>query len=104
MTKYDIIEVLARERRVEQIVHTVCKVARSDLDDLSQMIYEAMLLYDDQKIISLYSKGQINYFIVRVVQNQYYSVNSQFHAQIRKFGRQAVDVGKVANTISDGDD
>lgn len=96
MTAYDIIEELAEHRAVEEIVHTVCKVARSELDDLAQMIYEALLMYDEKKIVSLYTKGQINYFIVRIVQNQFYSETSQFHAQFRRESRRcSIDVTEV---------
>lgn len=101
MTRYDIIEQMAKERRVEQIVKTVCKVSRVELDDLAQMIYEAMLLYDERKIVSLYEKGQINYFVVRIVQNQFYSGTSQYHAMFRKEQTRHLDVGLVANRLSD---
>lgn len=101
MTKYDIIAELAAQRRVEEIVRVVCKVARSDLDDLSQMIYEAMLLYNDEKILSLYTKGQINYFIVAVVRNQFYSDTSQYHYAFRKYQLRAVNVDAVANIPDD---
>lgn len=101
MNKHDIIERLAYERVVERIVKTVCKIKRTELEDLAQMIYEAMLLYDEKKIVSLYTKGQINYFIVRIAQNQFYSNTSKFHALFRKEQRGHVDASLFANTIAD---
>ena len=101
MTKYDIIEQMAKERCVERIVQTICKVSRVELDDLAQMIYEALLMYDEKKILSLHEKQQMNYFIVRIVQNQFYSGNSQFHTFFRKDQKRQVDVGLVANRLTD---
>ena len=35
------------------------------LNDLSQMLYEDLLLKDDDKIIQLYNDNQLQYFITR---------------------------------------
>jgi hypothetical protein len=51
--------------------------------------------------VSLYTKGQINYFIVRIAQNQFYSNTSKFHALFRKEQRGHVDASLFANTIAD---
>lgn len=101
MTAHDIIAKLAQERVVEQIVQTVCKVSRSELDDLAQIIYEAMLRYDEQKIIALWERNQLSYFIVRIVQNQFYSETSPFYTLFRKFSRRSAPVDAVANKQDD---
>lgn len=104
MTKGEIIARVASERRVEDIVARVCKVSRIELDDLAQMIYEAMLLYDEAKIVHLYERGQLNYFIVRIVQNQFYSKTSQFYALYRKMSRYSVDASSATTHDDEGDD
>ena len=104
MTKQEIVARLAVERRVEGIVARVCKVSRVELDDLSQMIYEAMLMYDEEKIVHLYERGQLNYFIVRIAQNQFYSKTSQFHALFRKPMLHSVDASLLTNYEDERDD
>lgn len=103
MTKHEIVARIAEERRVEDIVSKVCKVSRVELDDLAQMIYEAMLLYDESKIVSLYEHGQLNYFIVRIVQNQFYSKTSQFYALFRKLSQRSIDVSSITTDFDERD-
>lgn len=56
-----------------------------DLKDLSQMVYLALLEYDEAKIVDLWEHGQINFFIARIIINQYRSSNSPFYKLFRKF-------------------
>lgn len=86
MTKYEIIDGLARERRVEQLVENIAHQALDQLlKDLCQMVYLVLLEYDEDKIIDLWENGEINFFIVRIIINQYRSTNSPFHKLFRKY-------------------
>lgn len=86
MTREEVVERLAKKRRVETLVATICKGSSSNMQDLSQIIYVALLEYDEARLVELFENGQIDFFLVRVIKNQYFSNNSPFHRQIRKFG------------------
>lgn len=101
-TKRDIIEELAKGRRVELLVENIAHSAlTADLKDLCQMVYLILLEYDDAKIQDLYENDQINFFLVRIILNQYRSSNSPFHTEIRKFQEKCVELGAVADMMED---
>lgn len=85
MTKAEIVETLARERRVERIVQNTAhaRALSQDLRDLCQMVYAYILAYDADKVVDLWETDAIGYFIARIVINQYRSNNSYFHRLIR---------------------
>lgn len=86
MNKYEIADKLARERVVERLV---CNIARtrlsSDLADLCQMVYLIILEYDEEKIVDLWENGEMNFFLARVILNQFHSVKSPYHALFRRW-------------------
>lgn len=92
----EIVEVLARERRVETMVENI---ARQDLDanlrDLCQMVYLVLLEYDEDKLVDLWEHGQIPFFIARIIINQYRSTSSPYYKQIRKYASKADTLDKV---------
>ena len=93
MDKVAIIDRLARERRVEAMVENIAKQPLSaDLKDLAQMVYLILLEYDEDKLIDLWEHNQINFFIVRIILNQYRSSNSPFHKLFRKYGKRTEDI------------
>lgn len=86
MDKIAIVGQLAQERRVETMVENIAKQPlTADLKDLVQMVYLILLEYDEEKIIDLWENGQINFFIARIILNQYRSSNSPFHKLFRKY-------------------
>lgn len=86
MDKIAIVGQLAQERRVETMVENIAKQPlTADLKDLVQMVYLILLEYDEEKIIDLWDNGQINFFIARIILNQYRSSNSPFHKLFRKY-------------------
>lgn len=85
---------LANERRVEAMVENIAHHALTDdLKDLCQMVYVILLEYDEGKIRDLWDNGQINFFLARVIVNQYRSSNSPFHALFRKFRERCDSIG-----------
>lgn len=96
MTKYQIIEQIARERRVETMLANIAKRPISGtMDDLCQMVYLILLEYDETKIADLWENGQINFFIARILLNQYKSTNSPFYKLFRKYESKATDIEAV---------
>ena len=85
MTRKEIVEELAEQRVVEQMVRVICKVSATYLQDLAQMIYLYLLEYDEEKLITLYEEGSLRFFLVRIIKNQWLSNTSPFHYQYRKF-------------------
>jgi hypothetical protein len=86
MTAREVIERLATLRRVETIVQNVARTSRltPPLQDLAQMVYTALLNYDPDKIVALWEGGAMDYFIARIVLNQYHSTSSDFHNLFRR--------------------
>ncbi|MCR5071193.1 MAG: hypothetical protein K6A62_04630 [Bacteroidales bacterium] len=85
MTRNEIVDILARERRVERIVQNTAHAhaLSQDLRDLCQMVYTYILTYDESKVVDLWESDALGYFIARIVVNQYRSANSAFHRRIR---------------------
>lgn len=89
-----IVDRLARQHRVEQIISNVCRPCTdtTTLADLAQMVYLVLLTYDAEKVVDLWEKGQMDFFIVRVVLNQYRSKNSPYYHTLREFSARSTEV------------
>lgn len=83
--KYKIIEQLAKERKVERFIENTCKTTRFDLDDLASDIYLSLLTKDDDLIIGLYERNELDFWIAKMISLNYYSVNSPYYTKYRKF-------------------
>ena len=85
---------LAHERRVETMVENIChNHLTADLKDLCQMVYLILLEYDESKIQDLWENNEINFFIARIIINQYRSSNSPFHTIFRKYQERSFSLG-----------
>ena len=103
MTKNEIVDRLARSRRVEHMVESICHHALTpDLQDLCQMVYLIILEYDEEKIADLWEHNEINFFLARIILNQYRSTRSPFHTLYRKFQERSVGISVVWD-ISEAD-
>ena len=67
----------------------------ADLRDLAQMVYLILLEYDEEKIVDLWENKEINFFIARIILNQYRSDHSAFHNLFRKFQDRSVNISIV---------
>jgi len=87
------VEQMARERRVETMVENIARRSLTpELKDLAQMVYLILLEYDEDKLADLWENGQMNFFIARIIINQYRSANSPFFKLFRKYGLKAEDI------------
>lgn len=92
--KETIIETLAKDKRVEALVENIAHHSlTADLKDLCQMVYLILLEYDESKLQDLWENEQINFFIARIILNQYRSSNSPFHAIFRKYQERSLSIG-----------
>lgn len=71
-------------------------VNENDADDLEQEIYQILLEYDEEKIIDMYRKKQLKFFIVGVVQRQYHSTTSPYFKKYKKY-YSLVDANHINN-------
>lgn len=84
MTKEEVVERVAREGWVEECVKVVTGgVWRSEYSDLCQDILLELL--DQTKVVDLYKRGQLKFYIMRVVRNNIQSATSRFYYRYRRF-------------------
>src|SRR5574344_1531806 len=84
MTKEEVVERIAREGWVEECIKTVSGgVWRSEFDDLVQDVLVELL--NQEKIVGLYQRNQLRYFIMRIVRNNLQSCTSRFYYRYRRF-------------------
>ena len=96
MTRTEIVERLARERRVETMVENIARQPLdANLSDLAQMVYLILLEYDEDKLADLWEHGQMQFFIARIIINQYRSTSSPFYKQIRKYASKAEEIDTI---------
>lgn len=96
MTVGEVVEALGRERRVEQIVQNIARRPLSpDLRDLCQMVYEVILTSPEDRVLDLWEHGEINFYIVRIVLNQYRSASSAWFRTYRRPGRACVSIDGI---------
>lgn len=67
------------------ILFTNMRIPQEEFDDLKQEIYIIILDYDREKIIEMYEKKQLKYWLVRVITNQYFSKYSTYYYKYRKY-------------------
>lgn len=84
MTREEVVELVAKEGWVEECIKTVSGgVWRSEYNDLVQDIL--MELLDQTKIVDLYKKGQLRYYVMRIIRNNLQSCTSRFFYRYRRF-------------------
>lgn len=99
MTKYQIIEKLAKEKKVEKFINNTAKTSAPELDDLAQDIYMYLLEKDDDVIVELYENNELDFFISRMITNQYISTSSPFYTKYKKFLKNSDEIKN--NNIAD---
>ena len=101
MTKNEIIEIIAKERLVEQICSNIAKSSDCDdtLKDLSQEIYLDLLSKDEEKIVNLYETNQIRFFVVRMILNNLFSKNSPYYQTFKKNANLTVNIDGLKDKL-----
>ena len=84
MTVEKVVEEIARTKLIQECILMVTGgVWRSEYDDLVQDILIEML--NQTKIVDLYEKGELKYYVVRVIRNNLQSCTSRFFYRYRRF-------------------
>ena len=106
MTKYEVIDIIAKEHLVERIVNKLLSSSKNPFDcpeDLIQDIYLLLLQKDDDLIVNLYNKDEIGFYLLKIARNQLLSKNSPYYTKYIKFKAQSDDITQAANTIFEED-
>ena len=84
MSTRGVVEYIARSKLIQECIKVVTGgVWRSEYDDLTQDVLIELL--NQEKIVSLYQRGQLKYFIMRIVRNNIQSNTSRFFYRYRRF-------------------
>ena len=105
MTKYEIIDELSKNATVEKIVNKLVSSSKNRFDfpdDLIQDIYVLLLEKDEDLIVNLYNKGELGFYLLKVVRNQLLSKNSPYYTKYIKFLANSDELEKAAH-ISEED-
>lgn len=99
-----LIEGIARTGIVEEIVLNITHKSRlqNELKDLAQIIYFALLQLDYALLEHLVSSGELRFYLSRMITNQYYSRNSPFYNESRKFLARSCEIStQMSNSMVD---
>lgn len=94
MNKYEIVERLAKEKKVEKFIQNTAKTSAPELDDLAQDIYLILLDMDEGKLIQLFDNKQLDFWVARIILNQYFSNTSPFYTKYKKFSHLSDQINK----------
>ena len=100
MTKYEVLDIIAREHLVEKIVYKLLPCSKNPFDypeDLIQDIYLILLNSDENLIVALYNKGELGFYILRISRNQLLSKNSPYYTKYIKFRAQSDEITQATN-------
>ena len=106
MTKYDVVDIIAKEHLVERIVNKLLSSSKNPFDcseDLIQDIYLLLLQKDDDLIVNLYNKDEIGFYLLKIARNQLLSKNSPYYTKYIKLGANSDDLTQATNTITTED-
>ena len=101
MTKYEVVDIIAKEHLVDRIVNKLLSSSKNPFDcpeDLIQDVYLLLLQKDDDLIVNLYNKDEIGFYLLKIARNQLLSVNSKYYYTYIKFRAKSDDLTQ-ANTI-----
>ena len=78
-TKNEIVELIAKQRVIENIILNIVGEINANHQDLAQDLYISLLEKEESKIVELYNNNELRWFITRMVVNNIKSVNSRFY-------------------------
>lgn len=87
MSTREVVEEIARSKLIQECILIVTGgVWRSEYDDLVQDILIELLDQEKKKkIVSLFQKDQLRYYVMRIVRNNLQSSTSRFYYRYRRF-------------------
>ena len=104
MTKYEVIDIIAKNHLVEKIVYKLLPCSKNPFDcpeDLVQEIYLLLLQKDDNLIVNLYNKDEIGFYLLKIARNQLLSKNSSYYYTYIKLGANSDELEKGAHITTE---
>ena len=95
MTKIEVVDIIARDHLVEKIVFKLLPASKNPFDcpeDLIQDLYLILLNSDENLIVTLYNKGELGFYLLKIARNQLLSVNSKYYYTYIKLGANSDDI------------
>lgn len=92
VTKFEIIDKLAKERTIEKILFNIYKNEQPFMDDLAQDLYVELLEMEENLLIRLYDNGAINFYLVRIIKNNVSSNTSRFVKKYKKYYKKIINI------------
>lgn len=95
LTKKDIVNELSSNKVVERLM-SAYRMSTPYSEDLCQDIYIELLMKDDDLILGLYDRGEIEYFIRKMLSNNVNSITSPFFKNYEKFRKKSEAIDNEA--------
>ena len=100
MTSKEIINELAKNKVIEKLVANISPEDNSpDTSDLSQLIYLTLLEKPNSLIEDLYNKGELIFYVIRIITRNAYSITSPYYRTIKKFKNKTIDINEFKNQL-----
>lgn len=87
LNKEEIVGLYALSGRVETLAKNIIKRSDAETPDLTQDIYVELLQKPEALIEELWNKGELDYFIVRMLLNNIYSKNSPYYYKYQRYNK-----------------
>lgn len=91
MSKVEIIENLAKSKRVEKLIDSY-SISSPYKEDLAQDIYIELLRKDEMLIYNLHINKEFDYYIRKIIKNNINSTTSPFYKNYEKFRKNSVEI------------
>ena len=96
----EIINELAKNKVIEKLVANISPDDNPpDNQDLSQLIYLTLLEKPNSLIEDLYSKGELIFYVIRIITRNVYSTTSPYYRTIKKFKNKTTDIDELKNQL-----
>lgn len=99
MSNINIVNILAKDQVIENVVKNVCKspVLKQNEQDLCQDLYLYLLEINNELLNRLYNNNELTYYIIGMVKNNVYSSSSNFYRTYKKFDMMTSDITEIKN-------
>lgn len=95
--KRDIVAAMATAGTLERMAARITRMPATTpvVKDLAQTVYLYLLEFPEDKLLDLHDCGQLDFFVARILINQWYGSRSSFRVAFRKFSALTVDIREV---------
>ena len=88
MSIREVIDKIARNRLVERLIESY-NLSTPYAEDLCQDIYAELYLKDERLIVGMYERGEIGFYIRKMISNNVNSFTSPFYKNYEKYRKNA---------------